>query len=109
MRHRDCSTDLLCRTAAATAAHPLREGRGVSDSSGVRDAACPLRTRGGGSGPVHLDELRDERACRRVKRRRRLRRLELGLQLIQLIPRLPLRLPGYEPRLSNMLQVTSLG
>ena len=26
------------------------EGRGVSDSYGVRDAACPISTRGGGGG-----------------------------------------------------------
>jgi len=36
----------------------LREGRGVSDQYGVRNAACPLSTRGGG-GLLHEARLRD--------------------------------------------------
>ena len=39
---------------ATATARDLREGRGVSDKYGVRDAACPLSTRGGRGGGTRV-------------------------------------------------------
>ena len=54
-----------CAGARASQRAALRpgEGRGVSDWYGVRDAACPISTRGGGGGRGPLSALLCGRAC----------------------------------------------
>jgi hypothetical protein len=47
-----CRTRTTSRCPSTTS--DLREGRGVSDQYGVRDAACPLSTRGGGGRHVRI-------------------------------------------------------